>query len=99
MLWQGTGKVTVALAGTPVLLSAVIIPVKINSLIITYDAADGSATVYVKDRVGNVMASMAGATSQPLVFNAPGGNQIDPRDFQIDSGTNGKGPFVAYATD
>lgn len=97
MLWTGKGKVTVATAGTPIPLATV--QTKVNTLMITYDSGDVPATIYVKDRSGNIMASMAAsstsATPTPLTFSSTASDQIDLRDFQIDSSTNGKGPFVA----
>jgi hypothetical protein len=98
MLWVGLGKVAVATAGVPVPLSTLYAPtLKVNTVMVTYDPADGSSTVIVKDRAGNIMANMSSVQAPPTVFTAPGGDQLDLRDFQIDvaSGSNGKGPTVA----
>jgi hypothetical protein len=97
MQWIGKGKVTVASSGTPVALS--VTKVAINTLLITYDPADSGATVYIKDNNNNVIAAMSSAAAPPIQITAPGGNQLDLRNFQIDSGTNGKGPYVGYGVD
>ena len=98
MLWTGKGKVVVASAGTPVQLSTV--KVAVNTILVTYDSTDGSVTIYVKDGNGNVIASMATAASaQPILFTAPGSNQLDLRNFWIDSSVSGKGPYVGYGVD
>lgn len=97
MQWTGMGKVTVATPGTLVPLSTDVL--KVNTLLITYDPSDATATIMVKDVAGNTIAAMASASSQPIQFTAPGGNQLDLRNFQIDSGTGGKGPFVGYGVD
>lgn len=99
MLWTGRGKVNIATAGTPVSLATGATTLKVNMIIVTYDPADATAVVYVKDRSGAIMAAMGGSSNAPIVFTAPGSNQLDLRDFQIDSGTNNKGPYVAIGTD
>jgi hypothetical protein len=91
------GKVAVASHGTPVPLS--VDPVKINTLLVTYDPADGTSTIMIKDVAGNVIAAMASASAPPIQITAPGGNQLDLRNFQIDSGSDGKGPYVGYGVD
>lgn len=97
MQWTGMGKMAVVASGTPVPLSLVVL--KVNTLLITYDPADGTSFVYVKDVAGNILAAMASPNANPIVLTAPGGNQLDLRNFQIDSGTNGKGPYVGYGVD
>ena len=96
MQWTGMGKVAVANAGTPVVLSAT--SKKVAAVMVTYDPADAGATVYVKDNAGNIMAAMASASSQPVIFSAQASNQLDLKNFEIDSGANGKGPFVSFGT-
>jgi hypothetical protein len=100
MQWTGKGKVTVATSGTIVPLAPANGPaVKINTLMVTFDTSDGAATVYVKDQAGNILSSMSSGNTQPVVFTAPGSNQLDLRNFSIDASANGKGPFVAYGVD
>ena len=100
MLWTGKGKVVVAAHNTPVPLATA--QVKVNTVMFTYDQADAPATIYIKDRAGNIMASMAAsstsATPTPIIFSAAASDQIDLRDFQLDSSADGKGPFVALGT-
>jgi len=97
MQWTGMGKITVAAAGTPNPLSPASIQVKVNSILVTFDSTDGSVIVFVKDAAGNVIAPVP--TSQPLLLTSANGNQLDLRNFQIDSNTNGKGPYVAYGVE
>jgi len=97
MLWVGLGKITVATSGTPVPLLGKYVTSKVNMLQFTYDPADSTAIIYVKDRSGNIMAAVT--TAAPLLFTAPGSNQLNLVDFQIDSGTNSKGPYVAIGID
>ena len=96
MTWIGKGKVTVGSAGTPVVLSAS--QLKVNTIMFTYDPADSTTTVYVKDASGNVLAPMSpSGSTQPLQFVSPSGNQLDLSKFYVDSALSGKGPYVAYA--
>jgi hypothetical protein len=94
MQWIGLGKVTVASAGTPVPLANS--KLMVEELLVTYDPVDVTKVIYVKDVNGNIMASMASVTSQPISFKSPGQNQIDLSKFLIDVGTNGAGPYVSY---
>jgi hypothetical protein len=95
MQWIGMGKVVVAVAGVPTKLSAV--PVKVNSILFTFDPADATATVYVKDNNGNVIAPLATAGSaMPILISSQGGNALNLQNFEVDSSANGKGPFVGY---
>lgn len=100
MQWVGLGKITVVSAGTPVPLSAT--KLMVNKVIITYDASDVGATIYIKDPSGNQIANMtmpATSTSfpSPLELSSPGANQIDLSALFVDSSVSGKGPVVGYA--
>jgi hypothetical protein len=97
MQWVGLGKVTVATAGTPIPLVGKYQVTKVNMVQFTYDPADSTAIVYVKDRSGNIMAAVT--SGAPLIFTAPGSNQLNLIDFQVDAGSNSKGPYVALGVD
>lgn len=95
MEWIGLGKFAVTTHTTPRPLSSS--QVKCNTVIFTFDPADTTATVYIKDKNGNIMAALSTSGGiNPLIFTGPGQNTQDLRDFQIDASADGKGPFVSY---
>lgn len=94
MQWFGLGKIIVATSGAPVPLSST--HVKCHEVKVSYDPADGTDTVFVKDRSGAIIAAIASPTAQPIVFKCKGDNALDLLDFQIDAGTNSAGPYVGY---
>jgi hypothetical protein len=97
MQWTGMGKITVPTAGTPVALANSTGPaIKINTLMVSVDPADGAVTVYIKDVNGNIMSAMLGPNATPNTFTSPGGDQLDLRNFKMDVSVSGKGPIVGY---
>lgn len=90
---KGLGKITVATAGTPVVFSAT--SLKVVKVIVTFDPADTTSTVYVKDSSNTVIAALV-AGNPPLIFCAEGGNRIDLNSLKADASANSKGPYVGY---
>ena len=95
MVWTGMGKVTVVTAGTPVALSAT--RKKANTIMVSFDPADTSATVYLKDSYGNIIGALSSANPNPIVVPCGSAdNALDLSNFSVDVSVNGKGPFVGY---
>lgn len=92
---SGLGKVNVPTAGTPVALSAS--KLMVQSVTFTLDPADTTATVYVKDSAGAIIAALSAAyTPGPFEIRS-GGNSIDLSKLYVDASANNKGPYVGYA--
>lgn len=90
----GLGKITVATAGTKVAFS--VTAVKVHKVIVTFDPADTSATVYVKDAAGTIIASLVTGNPPLVIGGGDGGNELDISTLFADTGTNSKGPYVGY---
>ena len=90
----GLGKVTVATAGTPILLSTLTTLTKVHRILVSFDASDSSSLwIYVKDKAGNKYASLSSATPA-IIIGGDESNQVVVANYQIDSSSNGGGPIV-----
>jgi nucleoside-diphosphate-sugar epimerase len=91
----GLGKVNVPTANTPVALSAT--KLMARSVAFTLDPADTTATVYVKDAAGAVIAALSAAyTPGPFEICSGGGNTLDLSKLYVDASANNKGPYACY---
>ena len=87
----GLGKINVPSAGTPVPFSAT--TRQCDEVIVTFDPADTTAAVFIKDASGNKIASMK--TGDPAIkFCAEGSSPIDLTALFADADGNDKGPLV-----
>jgi hypothetical protein len=89
----GLGKVTVATAGIPTLLSTLTTLIKVHRIIVSADPADTTAYVYIKDKSGNIYAATS-LNGGPIIIGGDESNQVVVANYQIDASANGKGPIV-----
>ncbi len=92
----GLGKITVVTHGSlPVQFSAT--QIKVSRVIVSFDGpGDTTATVYVKDSAGTIIAALVSG-NPPLIFgDGTGGNEIDLSTLYADASADSKGPYVGY---
>lgn len=93
MTITGLGKITVTTAGTPVQVTAT--PTKVHQILFSFDPADTTSTIFVKDAAGNKIGALAlGQPPLPFGGGSDAGDEIDISTLYVDANANSKGPIV-----
>jgi hypothetical protein len=90
----GLGKINVPTAGTPVAFS--VASLKVSRVTVSFDPADTTASVHVKDAAGNKIATLTVDSPGPLQLDNGEGNLLDLSMLYADASANNKGPIVGY---
>lgn len=69
---------------------------RVNTVLVSFDPADTTATVYIKDAAGKVIIALISTSQTPFRLGGTPQGYVDLSKLFVDSGTNSKGPYVGY---